>query len=412
MHSGKRRCSLLYAVHGWKAISPARLVLPLLEVDEKEANDKNAKVPNPTYVECYAQDQQVPGLIFTSVGKEVLAQISAATTAAQAWQEVQGMFTAQTWARTMNVRLAMSTTKKGNLSITDYFTKMKGYTDEMAAARRPLDDEEITSHICNNLDSEFNPVVLALVTRVEPIIVVELYSQLLMFETRLKLLDGSSGSGSSANFTNKRGRSSSGGHGPNCGRGPGHGRGNQGQQHRPSYNTNQQRSSGNSTDTRPLCQVCFKKGHLASECWHRYDETYVPDERLVAADMGTYSVDTNWYTDTGATDHVTRNLKQLSIKDKYKGNDHTHTASGSSIEIKHIGHTIVPTPSRNLHLKNVPHVLQTAKNLVSVHHLAKDKSTFLEFHSDYFLVKDQATKTTILRGYDTKDSTHFLQLLQ
>jgi hypothetical protein len=28
-----------------------------------------------------------------------------------------------------------------------------------------------------------------------------------------------------------------------------------------------------------------------------------------------YFVDTNWYTDTGATDHITGNLEQLMIQD-------------------------------------------------------------------------------------------------
>ena len=38
------------------------------------------------------------------------------------------------------------------------------------------------------------------------------------------------------------------------------------------------------------------------------------------------------------------------------------------------------------------------KNLVSVHRLAKYNSAFLEFHLDFFLIKDQATKKTIPKG--------------
>ncbi|XP_072147542.1 uncharacterized protein [Setaria viridis] len=230
----------------------------------------------------------------------------------------------------MNIHLAITITKKGNLSITDYFTKMKGYADEMEAAGRPHDDEEITSHICNGLDSDFNPVMSALVTRVEPITEAELYSQLLTFE-KARAAGRLGQFGLFRQLHQQR-------------------RPQLGQQHRPNYNPNQQRSSGNSTDTHPLYQVYFKKGHLASECWHRYDENYVPDERLVAAPMGTYSVDTNWYTDTGATDHVTSNLEQLSIKDKYKykANDHIHTTSGSAkSEEEEAWEAILGTPLYN-----------------------------------------------------------------
>lgn len=27
-----------------------------------------------------------------------------------------------------------------------------------------------------------------------------------------------------------------------------------------------------------VCQICFKSGHTAAECWHRYIENYVPQQ--------------------------------------------------------------------------------------------------------------------------------------
>jgi hypothetical protein len=114
--------------------------------------------------------------------------------------------------------------------------------------------------------------------------------------------------------------------------------------------------------------------------------------------MSLYSMDQNWYMDTGATDNITSDLEKLAVRDKYNGGDQIHTASGAGMKIKHIGHSIVHTPTRNLHLNKVLHVPEAAKNLVSVHRLTKDNSTFLEFHPDYFLIKDQVTKNTILRG--------------
>ncbi|XP_012702882.1 uncharacterized protein LOC101777117 [Setaria italica] len=375
---------------------------PPSEIDDKLPDGKITKVPNLAYEEWYARDQQVLGLIFSSMGKDALVQIATAKMAAQAWQEVKSMFTAQTRARSVNVRLALTTTKKGALSIIEYYAKMKGFADEMAASVKPLDDEELIAYIVNGLDLEFNPVVSALVTRVELISFTELYSQLLSFENQLELQDGS---GSSVNNISKGSCGSSGGRGGgNCGHGPrrggrggfGHGCGNQNQ---PCTNQHQHRSSGSSSNICPLCQVCFKKGHLSSDCWLRYNDTYIPDKRLVAtAYNNTYSVDTNLYTDTGAMNHVTSELEKLSFHDKYKGGEHIHTESGAGMEIKHVGHSIVPTHSRDLYLKNILHVPQATKNLVFVHRLTKDNSSFLEFHPDYFLIKDQSMKNTILRG--------------
>jgi hypothetical protein len=74
-------------------------------------------------------------------------------------------------------------------------------------------------------------------------------------------------------------------------------------------------------DERPLCQVCFKLGHTADRCWHGFDENYVPHAKLVAAAMNSYTIDTNWYTNIGATEHITGELEKLSLRNKYNGGD-------------------------------------------------------------------------------------------
>lgn len=85
---------------------------------------------------------------------------------------------------------------------------MKSLSKEMAAAGKPLDDEEVVTNILNGLDAEYNPLVFALISRVEPISVAEWYAQLLSFETRLDLQQD--GSDSSANNVNRGGRGTQG----------------------------------------------------------------------------------------------------------------------------------------------------------------------------------------------------------
>jgi histone deacetylase 1/2 len=109
-------------------------------------------------------------------------------------------------------------------------------------------------------------------------------------------------------------------------------------------------------------------------------------------------VDTNWYGDTGATDHITGELNQLTMKEKYKGREQIHTAIGQGMRISLVGHAIVNTPSKSLHLNNCLHVPHATKNLFSVHRFTKDNNVFIEFHPWYFFVKDQATKRVLLKG--------------
>jgi hypothetical protein len=124
----------------------------------------------------YARDQQTLWLILSSAGKEVQPQIITAETVEQAWSIVEKMFSMHTRVKTMNVRLALTTTKKGTMSITDYVAKMKGFADEMAAVGKAPDDEELAAHICNGLDVDYNYVVTSVTarTRTDPNSILEL----------------------------------------------------------------------------------------------------------------------------------------------------------------------------------------------------------------------------------------------
>jgi hypothetical protein len=64
-----------------------------------------------------------------------------------------------------------------------------------------------------------------------------------------------------------------------------------------------------------------------------------------------YGVDTNWYADSGVTNHITSNLEKLTFHEKYWGRDHVHTTNGTGMFIKNIGHTMLHSPVRSIHLK-------------------------------------------------------------
>jgi hypothetical protein len=141
----------------------------------------------------------------------------------------------------------------------------------------------------------------------------------------------------------------------------------------------------------------WPKRDIVVDCWYYFDGNFTADDKYAGA-ATSYSVDSNWYTDTGATDHVIGELEKLTIRDKYKGNDQVHTANGAGMNISHIGHSIIKLPHQNLMLKNVLYILEANKNLVSVYKLAYDNLAFLEYHPNYFVVKDRATKRHVLKG--------------
>jgi histone deacetylase 1/2 len=139
-------------------------------------------------------------------------------------------------------------------------------------------------------------------------------------------------------------------------------------------------------------------GHIAVNCWKRHQKNYRGPEKSVGTAYGSYGVDTNWYTDSGATDHITGELEKLHVRDRYNGNEQIHTASGSGMDIHHIGNSVIHTPTHDLHLKNILHVPQATKNLISTSRLAHDNHAFVEYWPKSFFVKDQDTKEVLLQG--------------
>jgi hypothetical protein len=88
------------------------------------------------------------------------------------------------------------------------------------------------------------------------------------------------------------------------------------------------------------CQVCEKTGHSAL--------CYDGEERHANVAATGYSVDIEWYTDTGAADHITSKLDKLTMKEKYGVLDQVHIASYSGMPISHVGQCTTHTHDRDL----------------------------------------------------------------
>jgi hypothetical protein len=189
VHAAIRGARLMGHLTGESKLPPVEV--PQVGPDGKEVMSSSGKtlmVPNPEFKNWEATDQQVLSYLLGSLSKEILIHVSTSDTAATAWMAIQGIFASRTRARTVNAWLALGTTRKGNLSAIDYFSKMKALSNEMMAAGRPLDNEELIEYIITSLDEEYTPLVSALCARAEPISLSEFYLQLLSFETHVGLL--------------------------------------------------------------------------------------------------------------------------------------------------------------------------------------------------------------------------------
>lgn len=157
-------------------------------------------------------------------------------------------------------------------------------------------------------------------------------------------------------------------------------------------------------------------GHDALCCYHHFDHSYQADERVATtARMASYPVDTNWYADFGATDHITFDLDRLTMKDKYKVSDQVQVTSGSGLSISHLSQYLITGSSCPLILNKVLHVPSINEHLVSVHKLTYDNNAFIEFYLNSFFVKDRTMKKILFQGrckgghYPLSDNGHVLK---
>jgi hypothetical protein len=86
-----------------------------------------------------------------------------------------------TRAHAVNVRMALATTRKGTSSVAEYLTKMQALGNDMAAPRKPLDDEDLVRYILAGLDGLRRQ--LRSLARPQEITVSKLVAQMLAFES-------------------------------------------------------------------------------------------------------------------------------------------------------------------------------------------------------------------------------------
>jgi histone deacetylase 1/2 len=359
-----------------------------ISVEPSEKTGGRRIIVNPEYTAWYHQDQLVLSFINSSLTEEILANMVGVTTARNTWVILEKMFASSSRAKVMQIRMQLSTIQKKDLSITNYYNKVKHLSDTLTAVGKRLQDDELIAYLLRGLGPDYEPLVTSITTRVDTMSISDVYAHMLDFETRQEYYNSFS-QVTSANNVNRSSGRGRGGRGRG-GRGGGGGRSQGAQVTRP-----QKVQSAGASD-KPLCQICHKPNHDALQCWHRFDNTYQAEDTVKQAAAATS--DANWYVDTGATDHITHDLERLNFKERYGGGDQIHVANGAGLSISHVGHSSIAGFRRPLYLNHILYAPKIHKHLVSVRKLASDNDAFVEFHPNSFCVKDRATKNILLTG--------------
>ncbi|KAK1606993.1 hypothetical protein QYE76_030666 [Lolium multiflorum] len=300
-------------------------------------------VINPAHRVWTGHDQANLSSIQGSLTPGVAGLVVFAKTSHEAWSTLEKTFSAQSQARANALRRQLGECEKLDLSVTDYYNKVRELADTLASIGQPLRDSEFTSYVINGLDEEYDGLVEVVNERAatSPISPHELYQRLLNTEQRVEARPGRRERGGhgdvSALAANKGGA-----------RPPSYSAPTSGKSYIPKTAAPPPDHSGGGRPQR-TCQLCGRDGHLASKCHRRFQRSFLgigndgkdtrnnarqaamadhPAPQGQQGNTQTY-VDPHWYMDTGATDHLTSELGKLHTRDAYHGSDKVHTANGA-----------------------------------------------------------------------------------
>ncbi|KAK6151853.1 hypothetical protein DH2020_014488 [Rehmannia glutinosa] len=225
---------------------------------------------NPEYTLWLRRDQLLFSWIIASISESMMGHITRCNTFSNLWSVLETVFRSQSRARVQHLKAQLHSSKKGDLSISDYILHMQGIVDNIHVAGVVLPDDDLILHILNGLGVEYESIVVNLTARTEDLTLQDVQYALQTHEMRLQQISQQNPSDSVhvthihvAHLANTRAFSSD----TFNNRGGFHGGNRGGQFFRG-------RGRGRFSRNRPSCQICGKNNHIASKCFKRFDVNF------------------------------------------------------------------------------------------------------------------------------------------
>lgn len=98
------------------------------------------QITNHEYLRWLQQDQTVLSALLSSLTNDVLSQVLLLGTSREAWLALETLFSSQSRARMVQIRMQLANMKKEDQSVQDYFNKMKNLNNTLTSIG--------SSHMC------------------------------------------------------------------------------------------------------------------------------------------------------------------------------------------------------------------------------------------------------------------------
>ncbi|GAU19342.1 hypothetical protein TSUD_336290 [Trifolium subterraneum] len=412
------------------------IVNPQIPIQFASDADRVADRTSDEYRQWIFKDQTLFTWLLSTLSDSVLPRVLGCKHAFQVWDQIHKYFHSVLQARARQLRSELKNTKKASRSVGEYLLRIKSIVNSLLAVGDLVSDREQVDAILEGLPEEFNSFVMMVYSRFDTPTVEDVEALLLLQEAQFEkfrqelaspsvsahvaLTDSKMSDNSVDQDSHEVGTEH---YVAGKGRGRGKGRGKGRSRGRGSY-------SGGNQGTQ--CQICSKSSHDAVNCWYRYHPSpsmmnaprghavahsrpppYNPPMRPSAHLALPYYTgapsEASWYPDSGASHHLTYDPYNLVHSNPYTGHDQVMMGNGQGVSINSLGHSSFKSPSMpsvKLELKDLLHVPNISKNLLSVSKFAQDNNVIFEFHPYKCFVKSQASRQILLEGHVGADGLY------
>ncbi|KAL9462433.1 hypothetical protein AB3S75_000438 [Citrus x aurantiifolia] len=147
-------------------------------------NQTTITTTNPEYQIWKKQDHILLSWLLSSLSEGVLGTVVDCYTSCEVWTTLANQYGARTRARVLYLRTQIQTTKKGSLTIHDYYSRMKTILNTLRAAGNNMGDEDFIMCVLAGVGPEYDSVVTNINSMPETPSLSEVYGMLLSQETR------------------------------------------------------------------------------------------------------------------------------------------------------------------------------------------------------------------------------------